>query len=315
MARQPDYVFRSLSLSRWLDVAALVAWFQEQRRAWYFRGHADGDWPLSTTLERAMTLWRRKLSYMPPVERRIILSFRRRAHLHGYAVSPQSEAEATAPLEWLAMIQHFGGPTRLLDFTRSFWGAAFFALEPGPADWWPGTPVVWAVDSRFLWKEAMSRLPDEPEYVARQASRRRRGARIECARRIGITKTWRNRRLPSLKVPLALPVEPERVNVRTAAQQGCFIFPLLARLPFADNLFGTFGMDVPESSTHGDVWEEGDPVLESGQKAAVLRVTLPARGLKARRKGLSLLYDMSISADTLFPDLHGLARASHYHVN
>ena len=33
-------------------------------------------------------------------------------------------------LEWLSQIQHYGGPTSLLDFTDSFWVALYFAVWP-----------------------------------------------------------------------------------------------------------------------------------------------------------------------------------------
>jgi hypothetical protein len=39
------------------------------------------------------------------------------------------------------LIQHHGGPTRLLDFTHSFYVAAFFALERATED-----VAVWAVN-------------------------------------------------------------------------------------------------------------------------------------------------------------------------
>jgi hypothetical protein len=37
-------------------------------------------------------------------------------------------------VEWLALMQHYGAPTRLLDFTESFWIALFFAFEEAEAD-------------------------------------------------------------------------------------------------------------------------------------------------------------------------------------
>jgi len=37
-------------------------------------------------------------------------------------------------LEWLALMQHYGAPTRLLDFTYSFWIALFFAFEEAEND-------------------------------------------------------------------------------------------------------------------------------------------------------------------------------------
>jgi hypothetical protein len=46
---------------------------------------------------------------------------------------------------WLGLIQHYGGPTRLLDVTGSLYVAFFFAFEPaGDYD-----RAVWAVDQ--LW--------------------------------------------------------------------------------------------------------------------------------------------------------------------
>jgi hypothetical protein len=49
-------------------------------------------------------------------------------------------------IEWLALMQHHGAPTRLLDFTWSPYVAAFFALERATED-----AAVWAINLPLLW--------------------------------------------------------------------------------------------------------------------------------------------------------------------
>ncbi len=46
-------------------------------------------------------------------------------------------------VEWLAVIQHQGSPTRLLDFTRTPFVASYFALEAPPGG---DFGCVWAVE-------------------------------------------------------------------------------------------------------------------------------------------------------------------------
>src|SRR5207247_1327002 len=54
----------------------------------------------------------------------VVEQFKQRAHL-----SLPTSREPDTELEWLALIQHHGGPTRLVDFTRSPFVGAFFAIE------------------------------------------------------------------------------------------------------------------------------------------------------------------------------------------
>jgi hypothetical protein len=110
---------------------------------WAFRGHANADYPLTSTLTRVLVerrikprLWRRQ-------EERILRIFKRKAH-HFLERTPAEDEE----FEWFALMQHHGSPTRLLDFTWSPYVAAFFALEAtlpsevhGPMD-----AAVWAID-------------------------------------------------------------------------------------------------------------------------------------------------------------------------
>src|SRR5438477_5501829 len=73
---------------------------------WAFRGQGE-DWPLTAKIER--------YAIRPGVaEDYIMREFRRRIH-HYSTNAPHRDDD----LEWLALMQHHGAPTRLLDWTRS----------------------------------------------------------------------------------------------------------------------------------------------------------------------------------------------------
>src|SRR5262245_61240807 len=93
-------------------------------RGWLFRGQRDADWPLQTTLERTDTQLDRV-----DAEQFALQQFQSRALRFLRMVEVP-----TSTLEWLALMQHHGAPTRLLDFTSSPYVVAFFALEePNPS--------------------------------------------------------------------------------------------------------------------------------------------------------------------------------------
>ena len=99
--------------------------------AYMFRGQSQASWDLTPSLVRLL----------PPglspsealrVERRLLDDFRSQTHLHVPAEMLPTMVRASAPPEWWAIMQHYGAPTRLLDWTQSPYVAAYFAVE---RDW------------------------------------------------------------------------------------------------------------------------------------------------------------------------------------
>lgn len=109
-----------VTLKTWHDAHLLASepWIMQ----WIYRGHGNHTWDLVTSLERS-AIANLLPSYYFEREKRILSEFKRRVHHY----IPET-ARQIDELEWLALIQHHGGSSRLLDFTHSFFVAAFFAL-------------------------------------------------------------------------------------------------------------------------------------------------------------------------------------------
>src|SRR5580700_11308152 len=92
--------------------------------SWAFRGQSNSQWPIYSTLSRYLLDFNAGRFCWPHQELRILRIFKRKAH-HYLKNIPGDKAV----LEWLSIMQHYGAPTRLVDFTWSPLVAAFFALH------------------------------------------------------------------------------------------------------------------------------------------------------------------------------------------
>ena len=107
---------------------------------WAFRGERDERWPLYSSISRYFQHFGVHPKAWSKQEARILRIFKRKAHQ--FLDKPP---EPDDDFQWLALMQHHGAPTRLIDFTWSPYVAAFFALERTLHD-----GVVWALNPERL---------------------------------------------------------------------------------------------------------------------------------------------------------------------
>jgi FRG domain-containing protein len=272
-------------LKSWSDLCALYAAQHEEwdNQGWLFRGQSfpagstHGQQQLVTSLERALNRFGIPIEEAPSWEYRLLRDFKRRCHL-ATAQPPPFEND----LEWLALLRHYGGPARLLDWTHSFWAGIHFAVENA----YPGDICqMWALDAGW-WRE-------RTQYPRLAAILKKYGSNsIEESREV-----LKHRKHAGIWF-----LNPFRLNDRLSAQQGSFLLPLDITQPLAANLAR---LD-PDHQRDGHLrlyQLEATPDLLTACLSHLQRMNLTRLTLYPGLAGLAQHYDNAIAMPHLFRDI------------
>ncbi len=138
---------RTIRIASWGELQEALfadAWVPEigrYRSRYAFRGLSDADYPLATTLMRLGGAY-------AELERHLLRNFRKYAH--------RRVVERDSVWHWLSVAQHYGLPTRLLDWTYSPFVAMHFATAS--IDKLDRDGVIWGVNYVAAHRMAPERL-------------------------------------------------------------------------------------------------------------------------------------------------------------
>lgn len=112
-------IFEIVEISSWEELKNALTNLDP---GYIFRGQTQANWNIKTTIERTSAKDQAK------AEKKMIWEFKK--HIYNYDLKRVPESNQ----EILLFLQHYGAPTRLIDFTKSPYISAFFALNTSFSD-------------------------------------------------------------------------------------------------------------------------------------------------------------------------------------
>lgn len=250
-----QFNFTTVPLSSWQDFSTIVAQFSE---SWAFRGQSNTAWVLNNAIERTDFIQQGN-----GIEGRFVAEFQRGAR--NYLSKDQIPEHL---IEWLALMQHHGAPTRLLDLSWSPFIAAYFAFEFAPVKD-DHKVAIWCLNVEHLKKRSLAILSQEFGEALQE------NQHLINEKLFQVLFHQNNKKL-------VFPVEPFRMNRRYSLQQSVFLSTGTSGAPFMEQLL----------------------FLQDEMPKAVVKLEIPSCHKKTV---LRELLKMNLHRASLFSDLDGYA--------
>jgi hypothetical protein len=273
------------------DVADLFNLKQSlgKSKRYCFRGHSDASWDLIPTMFRQLIgkdFSGITLDLIGRYERDMYRKYERHAH---------SLINARDKWESLCIAQHYGAPTRLLDWTRNLFVATYFALIADSSD--PDKAAVWGLN-----------LTDYPfpDSLGRQVN--------DGAYRLDNIRNYCGEKPASFSQAVSESTKPWRR--RNPKPEGTFVvFESPSVVPRIENQEGLFSVYL-SFNDYDFVWNYSDYIAQVEQTLGVdLLVKIEILKTDANKIRMQI-EETGINPYRLFPDLVGLGmmlKAQHEH--
>jgi len=251
-------------IASWQELSLLFKEYEPSQN-WIFRGQTEWKWTLKTSLEKTAENLGIDFADLPKIEQGLLRKFKR----HYYHFSSEMPLDDDY-IEWLAIMQHHGSPTMMLDFTYSIYVALYFAVINSKID---QESAIWCIDSD--WIHTKYRNTTKTKYNEEHG-------KDKTCRYLNLNKIILNDNIPFLYC-----ISPFQMNPRLTIQQGTFLIPLDITRSFMDNLNAT--------------------ITHSSEASKICKMKLKPKAFFIKEIYYNL-YRMNITSATLFHGLDGFAK-------
>jgi hypothetical protein len=241
--------------------------FKLRRQQWAFRGHSKSCWRIQSTASRYFSHHQVniKRKWRLSRESEVIRRFQRTAHHFLQHLPEESDY-----FSWLAVMRHYGAPTRLIDFTYSPISALFFAYSDSYRSF-ADKAVVHAIHIESIVGKTLSLM------------NKQRPGDLQSKEFFQIEK--------EINLPDCVGLFDGRWNTpRQSAQQGLFMI--------------TSGID-----TDVEEFLETCQVKSSAKKAASWRTFEFPGTKKMHKEAIEYLLSANQTHETLYPGIEGLSQS------
>lgn len=281
-------------LENWDDIFKLYNRFL---MAFVFRGHGSAKWPMTSSLERMVKRFHPNslVNSANGYEIDMLKEFKWKYPIYEKNYTP-ADIEV---IEWLSIMQHYGAPTRMVDFSFSLYVALFMAMDSLVEN---EDSAVWCINHlvcRNLFFKDKIDLQRECKDKDEMDSCIYKEANSVL---LDISNLFKREYTKGIFL-----VKPHMANERIARQQGLFAIQSDPNSTFEDNLFSISNNNEAVVKPFKEIIGYSySSHMGKPNAFALIKIVIPKQ---FRWDIFRSLEQMNISAETMYPGVEGLARS------
>lgn len=280
-------IWKELEISSWREFINEIE--RLKSKSLIFRGQACTEWLIRSSFIRESKKFitsSRVLSEnsLMNLEDKMIKLFQSQSHLY---TQNAINIDKNNKLYFLSILQHFGAPTRLLDWTWSPYIAAAFCT----CDNFDKDGAIYVINFEYFRNQNLRLIDEYKNETGKKLETRTNQSNIvlEFGKHYADLKERSGKDEPNIEKKILVAYEPEKKNIRLARQQGLFLVSSKINASM-DDVIGGYG--ISDGSVDGNI--------------VAIKIIVKK---EIKVEFLKQLQLMNITNEILFPDMEGFCKS------